>query len=161
MSDYVLVKRWNKAIGLPDVLFLIASNAFTEVIGRLNAMPFLVMAGQLCPENMEATFFAMLMSLSNQGSTFAEFIGAEVQKTFKIKRGSYDGLPTAILIRSAAVLGVCLFVWLLPDTSALNPTNVDSLKPTNPFIIRILKFADMYHPEKTEEHDKVKAEEKV
>jgi hypothetical protein len=162
MSDYVLVKRWNKAIGLPDVPFLIASGAFTEVIGRLNAMPFLVMAAQLCPENMEATFFALLMSISNQGSTASEFLGSAVLKAFNVKKNSYGGLPTAILIRSASVLGSLLFIWLLPNTSALNPTNVESLKPTNPYIIKILKFADMYHPEKQETVAyNNKAEEKV
>jgi hypothetical protein len=162
MSDYVLVKRWNKAIGLPDIPFLIASTAFTEVIGRLNSMPFLVMAGQLCPENMEATFFAMLMSISNQGSTLSEFLGAAVLEAYKVEKDSYDGLPTAILIRSGSVLCALLFIWLLPNTSALNPTNVETLNPTNPYIIKVLKFADMYHPEKREavQYD-TKAEEKV
>jgi hypothetical protein len=160
MSDYVLVKRWNASIGIPDVVFLFASSAFNEVIGRLNAMPFLVMAGQLCPENMEATFFALLMSISNQGSTVAETLGAVVLKAYSVRKGEYDGLPAAILVRSASVLGAVLFVWLLPNTSALSPTNVDSLRPTNPFIIKILKFADMYHPEK-EEKEVTKAENKV
>jgi hypothetical protein len=154
MSDYVLVKRWNKVIGINDVWFMFASTAFAEVIGRLNAMPFLVMAGQLCPEHMEATFFALLMSISNQGSTAAEFLGATMTRSLGITRQDYSNLPTAILIRSAAAILVLAFVWLLPNTSALNPTNMDSLKPTNPYIIKLLKFADMYHPEKFEEEEK-------
>jgi hypothetical protein len=159
MSDFVLVKRWNVAIGLPDVPFLIAASAFAEVIGRLNAMPFLVMAGQLCPENMEATFFALLMSISNQGSTVAETLGAVVLKAYKIKKDSYEGLPTAILIRSGCILGVLVFIFLLPDTAALSSTNVDSLRPTNPYIIKVLKFADMYHPEKFEEDQVTKGDD--
>jgi hypothetical protein len=161
MADYVLVKRWNKAIGMSDVWFMIASTAFGEVIGRLNAMPFLVMAGQLCPEHMEATFFALLMSLSNQGVTIGEFAGAAITRSLGITRKDFTNLPTAILIRSAASVGVLAFVWLLPNTSALNPTNVDSLRPTNPYIIKILKFADMYHPEKFEDEEKTKGEEKA
>ena len=161
MSDYVLVKRWNVSIGIPDVWFMFATTAFGEVIGRLNAMPFLVMAGQLCPEHMEATFFALLMSISNQGSTLADLVGSSVLSAYNVKKGSYDGLPTAILIRSGITVGVLIFVFLLPNTSALNPTNVDSLRPTNPYIIKILKFADMYHPEKYEQKDQGSVEEKV
>jgi Na+/melibiose symporter-like transporter len=159
MLDYILVKRWNKDIGLSDIPFLFASSAFTEVVDRLNSMPFLVMAGQLCPENMEATFFALLMSLSNQGVTIADMLGGVVLKAYDVKKGSYDGLPTAILIRSGCVLGALLFIFLLPNTSALNPTNVESLRPTNPYIIKILKFADMYHPEKFEEEQKEKGDD--
>jgi hypothetical protein len=151
LADYVLVRRWNIVIGIPDVVFLFTSSAFNEVIGRLNAMPFLVMAGQLCPENMEATFFALLMSISNQGSTIAEVLGGQVLSAFDIKRGNYDGLPIAILIRSGCVVGALLFIWLLPNTAALSPTNVESLRPTNHVIIRVLQFADMYHPEKFED----------
>lgn len=60
MMDYVLVKRLNEG-WFPNVPFLFVSGAFSEVFERLNAMPFLVLAGQLCPDGMEATFFALMM----------------------------------------------------------------------------------------------------
>jgi len=158
-TDYILVKRWNLAIGMSDVWFLITSTACVEVIDRLNSMPFLVMAGQLCPEHMEATFFALLMSLSNQGLTISGILGTQLQKSLDISKTDYTGLPTAILIRTAAAAGVLIFVWLIPDTNSMNPANVDTLRPTNPMIIKVLKFADMYHPERFE--DKEDNQEKV
>jgi hypothetical protein len=165
LCDYVLVKRWNVSIGIPDIAFIVTASAFNTVVDRLNAMPFLVMAGQLCPENMEATFFALLMSISNQGTTVAGIFGSNLLQVYDVRAktktapANYEGLPTVILLRSAAILGALLFVMLLPNTSALNPTNVDSLKPTNPYIIKILKFADMYHPEKADQEDKVKGDD--
>jgi len=158
LLDYVLVKRWNQAIGLPDVPFLITSGAFATVMERLNAMPFLVMAGQLCPENMEATFFALMMSISNQGSAQASNLGSMITAAYEVEPENYDNLPTVILIRSACIAGICIFIWLLPNTSALDPTNVESLRPTNPTIIKILKFADMYHPEDETERGQGKEE---
>jgi hypothetical protein len=147
------VKRWNVAWGISDLPFLIAAGSISDIVDRLNTMPFLVMAAQLCPENMEATFFAMLMSLSNQGTTIAGNLGSQVLTAFKVSRNDVSGLPTAILIRSAVMIGVLIFIPLVPDTSSLNPANVDSLRPTNPYIIKILKFADMYHPEKDEQKE--------
>jgi MFS family permease len=158
-TDYILIKRWNVSIGISDVWFLFAGAAFTDIAQRLNAMPFLVMAGQLCPENMEATFFAMLMSLSNQGGTFSSYLGATVLEHFKVAEGQYEGLPNAVLVRLATMLGVIVLIFLVPDTSALNPANVDSLRPTNPFIIKILKFADLYHPEKFETEESIQAKD--
>jgi hypothetical protein len=146
LLEFILVKRWN--VGwFPDFLFLIFSTALQNIADRLNAMPFLVLAGQLCPEHMEATFFALMMSISNQGLAQSKVLGAFFLKEFNVSKDSFENLGTVILIRSGLMVGVCIFIFLLPNTSAVNPTNVDSLKPTNPFIIKILQFADMYHPE--------------
>jgi hypothetical protein len=146
LLDYILIKRWNTQAGISDVFFLFATGAFSEVIDRLNSMPFLVMAGQLCPDNMEATFFAAMMSISNQGSKLSSQFGAMLLTAYPVKKGEYEHLPTLILIRSAVILSVLIFLPLVPNTSSLNPTNVESLKPTNPYIIRLLKFADLYNP---------------
>jgi Na+/melibiose symporter-like transporter len=147
LSDYPLSAKW--ITGDFVIFFLFASSAFSEVIDRLNAMPFLVMAGQLCPDNMEATFFAALMSMSNIGSTFSSTLGGTLVRALKINRkdpASFEGpYQTALLIRSGALVGVCIFLFLVPNTSALNPSNVETLRPTNPTIIKLLKWADMYY----------------
>jgi hypothetical protein len=146
LLDYILVKRWNVQAGINDIFFLFATGAFSQVIDRLNAMPFLVMAGQLCPDNMEATFFAAMMSISNQGSKLASQFGEILLTAYPVEKGQYEQLPTLILIRSAVVLCVIIFLPLVPNTSSVNPANLESLNPTNPFIIRLLKFADLYNP---------------
>ncbi|KAI8896499.1 folate-biopterin transporter [Globomyces pollinis-pini] len=153
LLDYALVQRWNVALGIPDVPFLFFSGAISEVMERLNSMPFLVMAGQLCPPNMEATFFSALMSISNQGTTIGQLIGAEVQKAYNMSETNLDGYGSAILIRVATTCACVLFIWLIPDTNAMNPTNAESIKPTNPTLKAIFKWAglDQEEPSKIEE----------
>lgn len=143
------MKRWNKLIGLSDVPFLFVSTAFVEVVSRLNAMPFLVMAAQLCPKNMEATFFALMMSISNQGMAQGQFLGKVFLQMYNVGAKNADGerdwstYPTVILIRSGLILGVTVFAIILPNTSALDPSNVSEWKPTTPWIKRLLDWAEM------------------
>ena len=163
LSDAILLMRLNTKFGIPDVPFLFATTAFGEVLGRLNSMPFLVMAAQLCPENMEATFFAALMSVSNTGTTFSQYIAAWVLDKFNVDSQDLITLPErqlqVVFVRSAVVLAALVFLPLLPNTAALSPANVETLRPTNPTIIKILKWADMYHGDAVLEEGK-KTEEK-
>ena len=149
LADAILLLRLNIKFGIPDVPFLFTTTAFNEVVNRLNAMPFLVMAAQLCPDNMEATFFAALMSVSNTGSTLSQYLSAEILRRCKVDVKDLVTLPErqlqVVFIRSALVMIVCFALPLLPNTSSLSSTNVESLRPTNPTIIKILKWADMYH----------------
>ncbi|KAJ2989236.1 hypothetical protein HDV02_005091 [Globomyces sp. JEL0801] len=161
IMDYALVQRWNVAIGIPDVPFLFFSGAISEVMDRLNTMPFLVMAGQLCPENMEATFFAALMSISNQGTTVGQFVGAEVQKAYGMTAKNIDGYGAAILLRIATTVGCVLLIWLIPDTNAMNPTNAESIKPTNPTLKAIFKWAELDSDDEKKVEEGVKAVEDV
>ncbi|KAI8896507.1 folate-biopterin transporter [Globomyces pollinis-pini] len=143
MLDYVIVKRWNVKIGIPDIPFLFFSGAFTEVIARLNFMPFLVMAGQLCPENMEATFFSALMSMSNQGSILGTLVGGQVQKAYGMTSKNIDNYDQAILLRTVCTISVCMFIFLIPDTNAMNPANAESYQPKNQFLQTLLKWSEL------------------
>ena len=151
LSDYILVKQLNVKWGISNVVFLLATGNLYEIIDQLNQMPFLVMAGQLCPDNMEATFFALLMSISNLGGVLSLFIGSRIQRVFNIgnilanDKRDYTNLPTIVLINFACVLSTLIFILLVPNTSALSPANADSLHPTNPQIIRLLVWAEMYN----------------
>jgi hypothetical protein len=43
-------------------------------------------------------------------------------------------------------LAAIAFIFMVPNTAALSPANAESLSPTNPYIIKLLKWADMYNP---------------
>ncbi|KAJ2989984.1 hypothetical protein HDV02_004659 [Globomyces sp. JEL0801] len=119
------------------------------------------MAGQLCPPNMEATFFSALMSISNQGSTVGQLIGAKVQDAYSMTEENLDGYGPAILLRTGTTCAMILFIWLIPDTNAMNPTNAESIKPTNPTLKAIFKWADLDKDDETKIEEGIKADEPV
>jgi len=76
LGDYVMVRRWHLSLGIPDHIFLLGDEAFTECMRRFFVMPMLVLAAKVCPKDTEATLFAMLMAFSNFGSSIGQFLGS-------------------------------------------------------------------------------------
>jgi hypothetical protein len=61
MIDLVWVNRINLVFGISDEVFVLGDETIAPMIARWNTMPMLILASQLCPTNVEATFFAMTM----------------------------------------------------------------------------------------------------
>jgi MFS family permease len=96
---------------------------------RLNAsvfqasfMPVLVLAARLCPEGMEATLFATLMSVSNGGSVLGGLIGAGLTQVFGITKDKFDNLAALIILCNLSSLLPLPLLGLLPgDNPDANP----------------------------------------
>eukprot|EP00411_Alexandrium_monilatum_P081921 CAMPEP_0175607870 /NCGR_PEP_ID=MMETSP0096-20121207/61450_1 /TAXON_ID=311494 /ORGANISM="Alexandrium monilatum, Strain CCMP3105" /LENGTH=390 /DNA_ID=CAMNT_0016912737 /DNA_START=1 /DNA_END=1170 /DNA_ORIENTATION=- len=125
LFDFVLVKRWNLVVGIPDIVMLIGDDAFTVTMRRFFAMPMFILAAKVCPESVEATLFAMLMALSNFGSTVADFLGVSMLEAFGVVGSNFDRLGDVILAKS--------FCRLLP--MLLIPLLVPNLRPNDPIDI--------------------------
>ncbi|KAJ3218938.1 hypothetical protein HK099_004868 [Clydaea vesicula] len=128
--DIMLVKRWNVAIGLPDLPFLFGGRVITYAITYLQQVPFLVMAAQLCPDGIEATFFATLMSCSNGGGNIARKWSAVLIEALKMEPKEVNGkdvidftnLELGLWISMGGVfLGGLLVFVLIPNTAHIFP----------------------------------------
>lgn len=80
-------------------------------------MPVLVLAARLCPEGMEATLFATLMSISNGGSLLGGLIGAGLTQLFGVTKDSFDNLSTLIILCNLSSLLPLPLLRLLPQES--------------------------------------------
>jgi BT1 family len=74
----VLVTGWNEKLGIDNELFCLADEIVLTVLGRVSFMPVLVLAARVCPEGVEATLFATLMSILNGGSVTGGFLGSGI-----------------------------------------------------------------------------------
>ena len=75
MSQLILISRLNTQIGLSDKLFVLGDSAILQAIGQVAFMPVLVLAARLCPEGIEATLFALIMSINNGGGVVGNLLG--------------------------------------------------------------------------------------
>lgn len=91
-------------------------------------MPVLVLAAKLCPEGMEATLFATLMSISNGGSVLGGLIGAGLTQIFGITKDKFDNLATLIILCNLSSLLPLPLLGLLPgnDPDANSKLNDDT-----------------------------------
>ncbi|KAK9009547.1 hypothetical protein V6N11_036079 [Hibiscus sabdariffa] len=84
------------------------------VLSQASFMPVLVLAAKLCPEGMEATLFATLMSISNGGSVLGGLIGAGLTKVFGVTRDKFDNLATLVILCNLTSLLPLPLLRLLP-----------------------------------------------
>jgi hypothetical protein len=106
--DLIWVNRWNLRLGISDRAFVIGQELFVPVIMRLAAMPLFVLAAQLCPANVEATLFALIMGISNMSWVTGSYLGVGVVAALDVYEPTFYNIEALIYIRSA-----CSFIPLL------------------------------------------------
>jgi len=127
LSDLILVKRWNRDyLGIPDIVFIMGDDAVTTCMSRFFVMPLFVLASKVCPDNVEATLFALLMALSNFGSSIGTFFGVSLCEAFGIVGDNFDRLPEAVVAKSLfRLLPIPLIFLLVPNLSPNDPIDAE------------------------------------
>nr|XP_025676013.1 folate-biopterin transporter 1, chloroplastic isoform X2 [Arachis hypogaea] len=126
MTQVLLVTGLNRKFGISDEWFAIGDSLILTVLSQASFMPVLVLAARLCPEGMEATLFATLMSVSNGGSVLGGLIGAGLTQVFGITKDKFDNLASLIIICNLSSLLPLPLLGLLPGD---NPD--ENLKDNN------------------------------
>lgn len=106
MVQLVLVTGLNEKLGISNEIFCLGDEIVLTVLGRISFMPVLVLAARVCPEGVEATLFATLMSILNGGSVTGGFLGSGVTKVLGVTSEDFTNL--------APLVAICAFGTLLP-----------------------------------------------
>ncbi|XP_004496712.1 folate-biopterin transporter 1, chloroplastic isoform X1 [Cicer arietinum] len=114
MTQVFLVTGLNRKFGISDEWFAIGDSLILTVLSQASFMPVLVLAARLCPEGMEATLFATLMSISNGGSVLGGLIGAGLTQVFGITKDRFDNLAVLIILCNLSSLLPLPLLGLLP-----------------------------------------------
>ncbi|CAL1411319.1 unnamed protein product [Linum trigynum] len=126
MTQVFLVTGFNRTLGISDEWFAIGDSLILTVLGQASFMPVLVLAAKLCPEGMEATLFATLMSISNAGSVLGGLVGAFLTQSFGVTRDSFDNLAVLVILCNLSSLLPLPLLGLLPnDTSESTSKETD------------------------------------
>lgn len=98
LTQLLLVTGVNRTLGIDDQLFVLGDSALLAAVGEVCWMPVLVYAAQVCPENIEATLFAALMSILNSGGFTGRFLGAKMTDAFGVTSDDFTNLPLLVFI---------------------------------------------------------------
>lgn len=125
MTQVLLVTGLNRQFGISDEWFAIGDSLIITVLGQASFMPVLVLAARICPQGMEATLFATLMSISNGGSVLGGLIGAGLTQVFGVTKDRFDNLAFLIVLCNLSSLLPLPLLGLLPDDEPDTKENTD------------------------------------
>ncbi len=115
MTMLLLVTHANRSLGIGDRWFSLGDSLVLTVMGQIAYMPVLVLAARLCPPGVEATLFALLMSVSNLASMVSYQLGAGLMHLLGIAQTNFDNLWILVIIANLSTLLPLPFLHWLPD----------------------------------------------
>lgn len=142
LTSLILVTHANRALGIDDQWFSIGDSLILTVIGQIAYMPVLVLCARLCPPGVEATLFALLMSITNLAGLLSYEGGAVLTHWLGITDRNFDNLWLLVLITNLSTLLPLPFLSWLPaentetgapkkqNTMPLLEAEMGSTKPT-------------------------------
>ncbi|PIN01683.1 Acetyl-CoA transporter [Handroanthus impetiginosus] len=115
MTQVLLVTGLSRQFGISDEWFAIGDSLVITVLSQVSFMPVLVLAAKICPEGMEATLFATLMSISNGGGVLGGLIGAELTQLFGVTKDEFNNLTSLIILCNLSSLLPLPLLNLIPQ----------------------------------------------
>jgi folate/biopterin transporter len=135
LTSLVLITHANRSLGIDDRWFSMGDSLILTVAGRIAYMPVLVLAARLCPEGIEATLFALLMSVMNIAALCSYQLGSAFTYFLGVTDVNFANLWLLVLITNLSnLLPLPLLAWL-PETQnaiAANVTSTNTPQPTLP-----------------------------
>ena len=84
-------------------------------------MPVMVLACDMCPKSIEATFYSFVLALINISYLVSYDLGGVMTSKLGITNQNFDNLTTLITIASVyPLLSLPLIVCLVPDKESFN-----------------------------------------
>eukprot|EP00210_Caulerpa_lentillifera_P000872 g843.t1 len=114
-SQFILISRINREYGLSDQLFVLGDSVILNALGQVAFMPGLVLAARICPEGVEATLFALIMSIYNGGAVASSSMGAWLTNILGVTKDDFTNLAPLISICLLSNLFPLAFLGLLPE----------------------------------------------
>jgi folate/biopterin transporter len=142
MTMLLLVTHTNRTLGIDDRWFSLGDNLILTVMGQIAYMPVLVLAARLCPPGVEATLFALLMSIFNLAGMVSYEIGAIIMHWLGITESNFDSLWILVIITNLSTLLPLAFLhWLPKDETEIETQSLQPALPTSseqPFLPNLI-----------------------
>jgi folate/biopterin transporter len=135
MSALLLVTHTNRLLGINDQWFSLGDSLVLTVMGQIAFMPVLVLSARLCPPGIEATLFALLMSIFNLSGLISHELGALLTQFLGVTETNFENLWLLVVITNlSTLLPLPLIKWLPEgDPQAEIADKLNKLPPVEVF----------------------------
>jgi folate/biopterin transporter len=132
MTALLLVTHTNRAIGIDDHWFSLGDSLILTVMGQIAFMPVLVLSARLCPEGIEASLFALLMSIWNIAGLVSQELGALLTHWLGITESNFENLWLLVVIANLSTLMPLPFLGWLPAKDPKDATEKEIARKLPP-----------------------------
>ncbi|MEH2056196.1 MAG: folate/biopterin family MFS transporter [Nostoc sp.] len=132
MTMLLLVTHTNRRLGIDDHWFSLGDSLILTVMGKIAFMQVMVLAARLCPSGVEATLFALLMSIFNSAGTVSHAFGALITYWLGITATNFESLWLLVVITNLSTLLPLPFINWLPAADEQAETPKDGEQPFLP-----------------------------
>ncbi|WP_414570224.1 folate/biopterin family MFS transporter [Nostoc sp. CCY 9925] len=132
MTMILLVTHTNRLLGIDDHWFSLGDSLILSVMGKIAFMQVMVLAARLCPFGVEATLFALIMSVFNLGGSVSHAFGALITHWLGITATNFDLLWLLVLITNLSRLLPLPFISWLPGAEEKIETSNEEQQPFLP-----------------------------
>ncbi|MBD2384835.1 folate/biopterin family MFS transporter [Cylindrospermum sp. FACHB-282] len=122
MTMLILVTHTNRLLSIDDHWFSLGDSLILTVMGQIAFMPVMVLAARVCPSGVEATLFALLMSIFNLGGIASQGFGVLIMHWLNITSTNFDLLWLLVLIANLSHLLPLAFLKWLPESEEKTQT---------------------------------------
>ncbi|MFM7790820.1 MAG: folate/biopterin family MFS transporter, partial [Microcystis panniformis] len=116
MTTLILVTHTNRALGIDDHWFSLGDSLILTVMGQIAFLPVLILSARLCPVGIEASLFALLMSIWNMSGLVSQEIGALLTHWLGVTETNFDNLWLLVVITNLSTLLPLPLIKWLPST---------------------------------------------
>ena len=128
--QYVFAMRWNKAVGINDMAFiLVTDTAFGVISQAMNTLPTLALFAKITPVKIEGTVFAFLTGTTNLASSvLSPMVGVWVnEKFFNVTADDLSAYPKLCLVSFLTSFLGFFLVPLIPTKDYIQQLQDDRL----------------------------------
>ena len=115
MTTLLLVTHTNRLLGIDDHWFSLGDSLILTVAGQIAFLPILVLSARLCPKGIEATLFALLMSIVNLANLLSHALGSLLTHWLGVTETNFNNLWLLITITNLSTLLPLPLVQWLPN----------------------------------------------
>lgn len=122
--DVVFFLRWNKRIGIPDLVFLLGAQALPSAFVIMTNMPLSILMNQLTPHKIEATAMAIMTCCQTFGQNAGKNMGSLVNAYLGVNPSGQPGdaeqfkylwVNPVLNIALSVVVAWPLVFFMIPD----------------------------------------------
>lgn len=115
LTSLVLVYHTNRSWGIDDHWFSLGDSVILAMAGQIAFMPILVLAARLCPAGIEATLFALLMSVWNVSHFVSRELGSLLMQGLGLTSTNFAALDKLIWITNLSTLLPLICLKWIPN----------------------------------------------